>query len=225
VNGTTGTIVLRRLVRDGILPRKILGPAMVYALLYHAGLLPVRKAFGWLCGVCGGLSASLVMRTVDAAYADTIAPRIYAGALAAAAEHRVRGDIIGIATGSSAYVAGKIAALIGAEIVISNQFHIVEGVLVGTYAEPPCVGKGKLSLVEAAAAERGVPLSACTFYSDATEDLPLLAAVGYPVIVNARRPEAWRRRLPTCRTVTWAKYAGAAQTHVSPRSIAELSVF
>jgi len=45
-------------------------------------------------------------------------------------------------------------------------------------------GEGKARAVGAWAAERGVALSDCVFYSDSMSDRPLLDLVGEPVAVN-----------------------------------------
>ena len=74
-----------------------------------------------------------------------------------------------------------------------------EGLHTGQPLGEVCFGEGKRLHAEAYAAEAGVPLSACAFYTDSYSDLPVLEVVGRPVAVNPDRRlrrEALRRGWP-----------------------------
>ncbi len=68
------------------------------------------------------------------------------------------------------------------------------GVYTGELAGPFCYKQGKVEVMQALAAERGYDLAACYAYSDSASDLPMLEAVGYPVVVN---PEPELRDIAT----------------------------
>jgi phosphoserine phosphatase len=82
---------------------------------------------------------------------------------------------------------------LGLDACVCNRFEVdAQGRYTGRAHEPLCFGPGKVVLAERYAAGCGVPLAACTFYSDSHSDLPMLEAVGSPVVVD---PDPRLRRL------------------------------
>ena len=58
------------------------------------------------------------------------------------------------------------------------------GVYNGELEGPFCYKDGKVAVMQQLAAERGYDLAQCYAYSDSASDLPMLEAVGHPVVVN-----------------------------------------
>ncbi len=113
--------------------------------------------------------------------------------------HRAQGDLLGIVTGATPYVARPIARKLGIEHVIATELEILDQTLTGRPHYPLCYGEGKILRTRALADELGFDLADAWFYSDSITDLPLLSAVGHPVVVNPDWPlrrEALRRRWP-----------------------------
>lgn len=59
-----------------------------------------------------------------------------------------------------------------------------DGVYTGDLEGPFCYKLGKVEIMQRMAAERGYDLADCYAYSDCASDLPMLEAVGHPVVVN-----------------------------------------
>ena len=59
-----------------------------------------------------------------------------------------------------------------------------EGAFTGRFDGPFVYGPGKVEAMEAFAAEHGIDLAESYAYSDSLSDLPMLEAVGHPVVVN-----------------------------------------
>lgn len=59
-----------------------------------------------------------------------------------------------------------------------------DGVYTGELERPFCYGRGKRIAMEAEASRVGIDLAASYAYSDSVSDLPMLEAVGHPVVVN-----------------------------------------
>jgi phosphoserine phosphatase len=59
-----------------------------------------------------------------------------------------------------------------------------DGVYTGELERPFCYGQGKRLAIEAEANRLGIDLAASHAYSDSVSDLPMLEAVGHPVVVN-----------------------------------------
>ena len=109
---------------------------------------------------------------------------IYAEARALIDAHRLVGHHIVIVTSATRYQAAPIARGLGVEDLCCTELEIVEGQITGKAL--PCFGVGKLSAAEHLAQQRRTDLSRAYFYSDSSDDLPLLEAVGRPVVVNPK---------------------------------------
>lgn len=59
-----------------------------------------------------------------------------------------------------------------------------DGVYTGELTGPFCYKQGKVEVMAALAAERGYDLADCYAYTDSASDMPMLEAVGHPVVVN-----------------------------------------
>jgi phosphoserine phosphatase len=67
---------------------------------------------------------------------------------------------------------------------IGTRGEIVDGVYTGRLAGPFCYGRGKVEAIAELARWEGLDLAQCYAYSDSASDLPMLEAVGHPVVVN-----------------------------------------
>jgi HAD superfamily hydrolase (TIGR01490 family) len=129
-------------------------------------------------------------------FADYVLPTVQTQGRAAVERHRAAGDFIAIVTGATSYVAKPLARELGIEHVVCTELEVENGRFTGRPVEPLCYGVGKLALARRTAERHGFTLDDATFYSDSITDLPLLAAVGVPIVVNpdARLARAARRR-------------------------------
>jgi len=58
------------------------------------------------------------------------------------------------------------------------------GVYTGELTGPFCYKQGKVDVMRALATDHGYDLEQCYAYTDSASDLPMLEAVGHPVVVN-----------------------------------------
>ncbi len=72
----------------------------------------------------------------------------------------------------------------GSRRLCCTELEVCDGHITGNAL--PCFGLGKLSAAEHLAHQRETDLARAYFYSDSSDDLPLLEAVGRPVVVNPR---------------------------------------
>jgi HAD superfamily hydrolase (TIGR01490 family) len=115
----------------------------------------------------------------------------------AVARHRARGDVLAIVTGATRYAAEPLAEELGIDHVVCTQLDVSSaGRFTGRVRKPMCYGAGKIVRAHEIAERFGFTLPEATFYSDSITDLPLLQAVGHPVVVNpdARLLRAARQR-------------------------------
>jgi HAD superfamily hydrolase (TIGR01490 family) len=103
----------------------------------------------------------------------------------AVARHKERGELVAIVTGASPYIARPVARSLGIPHIVTSELEVgADGRFTGRFVEPLCYGEGKIVRTEKLAAEHGFDLRECTFYSDSVTDLPLLAYVAEPIVVN-----------------------------------------
>lgn len=116
---------------------------------------------------------------VQAELVHYIAPK----ALTQLREHQARGDLVMVLSASTQFVVAPLAAHLGIPYRCT-ELEVVDGRFTGAIVGEACFGSGKRYWGERVAAEHGVPLRECTFYTDSYTDLPLLEVVGHPVAVN-----------------------------------------
>lgn len=121
--------------------------------------------------------------------------------VAALRDHRRRGETVVLVSGSFAPCLTPIAERLGADAVLCARPETVGGVHTGGL-DTAMIGEEKAVAVRALLRERGVPGDRCHAYGDHASDLPMLLAVGRPVVVGAdpvllrHAAEGGWRRLP-----------------------------
>jgi HAD superfamily hydrolase (TIGR01490 family) len=99
-------------------------------------------------------------------------------------QHQNAGALVAIVTSGTEYTARPLADDLNIEHLICSRMEVSAGAFTGRVHSPLCYGAGKVTLARALAAERGFALRDACFYSDSITDLPLLEAVGTPIVVN-----------------------------------------
>lgn len=167
--------------------------AGVWVLRYSLGASDVTWAIRrTAASLAGQVEAEIAART-RAFYATHVRPLYRPGVAAALAAHRQTGDRLVLLTSSSVYLSDEVSRDLGLDDYVCNRFEVdAGGRYTGRLHEPLCFGPGKVALAGSYARGHGVPLAACAFYSDSHSDLPMLEAVGRPVVVD---PDPRLRRL------------------------------
>lgn len=119
-----------------------------------------------------------------------VRPWYSAPMLAKVEEHRRRGDTLVVATSAADFFPVPLAEAWGFDHVIGTRLRYQDGVCTGLVDGAIMDGEVKHRAALAYAQRLGVPLNACTFYSDHIADLPLLEGVGTAVAVGPHQPLA-----------------------------------
>jgi HAD superfamily hydrolase (TIGR01490 family) len=130
-----------------------------------------------------GASMADLDRIVDEDITSTMLTRLSPGAIRAVREHRAAGHRLVLVTGAVTPLTRPIAALFD-EIVAAELAVDGRGRCTGLLQRPPLVGESRASWLQHRAAEAQWDLSASYAYADSASDLPLLRAVGHPVVVD-----------------------------------------
>jgi len=164
--------------------------------MYELGFARIETAIRSAAATLEGQQESVIRKRTQDFWQEDVAHLIRPGARAAIEAHQAAGEPAVLLTSSSNYLGQMAVDALGMDGMLCNRFVVADGVYTGALVEPLCYGPGKVDHAQNFAAERGVELEACAFYTDSWSDLPVLDVVGRPVPVHPDprlRREAIRR--------------------------------
>ncbi len=133
--------------------------------------------------------AEMEIRAASTRFVDEVVrPVVHAQALALVEQHQATGELIAIVTATNEFITRPVANLFGVQHLIATELERdkrgrVTGGILGT----PSFREGKVVRVQQWLQTMGCEwrdFERVTFYSDSTNDLPLLEAVSHPVATN-----------------------------------------
>ncbi|MCU1463098.1 MAG: HAD-superfamily subfamily hydrolase [Acidimicrobiales bacterium] len=176
--------------RHGLISRRLVLRALYGQLIYmHLGadeekLARMRES---VLALTRGWEQSKVGSIVREALTDVVEPIIYGEALELIEEHRAAGRVVVIVSASPEEIVVPLGEYLGVDHVIASRAMVdEEGRYTGEMAFYAYGPNKAVAMREFAAAE-GIDLAASYAYSDSATDLPMLEAVGHPVVVNPDR--------------------------------------
>jgi HAD superfamily hydrolase (TIGR01490 family) len=162
-----------------------------------------------------------------------ILPRVYPQMLEEVHRHQDEGRATFIVSAAGNDLVKALAGVLGMEGGIGTRWQIgADGAYTGEMDGPFVYGKGKVEAMRRFADEHEIDLGSSYAYSDSASDLPMLRAVGYPVVVNpdhalleVAKAEGWQvkrfeqvgRRLAIAGATALAAAAGGAGAVASRR--------
>ena len=139
----------------------------------------LRVATGW--------EKDEIQRLVRATLAEVIEPIVYKEALELIGFHRAEGHRIYLVSASPSEIVEPLGEFLGIDEVIATKAKLDES---GRYTGEVAFnsfGKNKVTAIRASAEIHGIDLENSWAYSDSATDVPMLSAVGNPVVVNPDR--------------------------------------
>lgn len=114
-----------------------------------------------------------------------ILPRVYPQMLEEVHAHQDAGRATFIVSAAGNGVVETLATVLGFDGGIGTRYEVdADGRFTGRFDGPFVYGPGKVEAMEAFAARHEIDLDESYAYSDSLSDLPMLEAVGNPVVVN-----------------------------------------
>jgi HAD superfamily hydrolase (TIGR01490 family) len=193
LDASSGQIYARYLYRNGLMSRGELARIAWWGVLSRLGILDMQELAPKLLSTAAGDDEPELRRQCDLWFAQDVLPHLTEAGKLRVADHKARGHVLGIVSGSTQYSVQPLAEYLGmADHYVCTYVEARDGRLTGRIVPPVCYGPGKIVWAERFAAEHDVDLAASYFYTDSITDLPLLEHVGHPVAVN---PDPRLRRL------------------------------
>jgi HAD superfamily hydrolase (TIGR01490 family) len=180
----------RPFYRHGLISRRLLMRGLWGQLVYlylgadEARLARMRES---VLALTKGWQQSQVRRIVREALTDVVTPIIYAEALELIEQHRAAGRRVFIVSASPSEIVEPLADHLEVDEAIASRARIDdEGCYTGEMAFY-AYGDNKAVAMREIAEREDLDLSESWAYSDSATDLPMLEAVGHPVVVNPDR--------------------------------------
>jgi HAD superfamily hydrolase (TIGR01490 family) len=180
----------RPLYREGLISRSAIARSIYAQIVYmlvgadEAKMEKVRESMLRLTKGWGQEHvAEIVRETLEA----TIQPIIYAEALELIREHTAAGRRTVIISSSPFEVVAPLAEYLGVDDAIATRAQIDDDGRYTGELEFYAYGEAKAVAIREKAEAEGIDLAESYAYSDSITDLPMLEAVGHPVVVNPDR--------------------------------------
>ncbi|WP_213453810.1 HAD family hydrolase [Rhizomonospora bruguierae] len=130
-------------------------------------------------------------RLSEEIFDELMAERIWSGTRALAQLHLDAGQRVWLVTAAPVELGRVIAQRLDLTGALGTVAEVRDGVYTGRLAGDLMHGPAKADAIRQLAVAEGLDLARCTAYSDSSNDLPMLSAVGHAVAVN---PDAGLRR-------------------------------
>ncbi|HUR78427.1 MAG TPA: HAD-IB family hydrolase [Acidimicrobiales bacterium] len=180
----------REIYREGLISRRTIAHAIWGHFVYqHLGasdakLDEVREK---ALAMTKGWDQARVKEIVRETLRTVVEPIIYAEAADLIAEHKAAGRVVAIVSASPEEIVAPLGEFLGADRVLGTRARVDEGGRYTGLVDFYCAGPYKPVAMAALAHELDIDLASSYAYSDSATDVPMLEAVGHPVVVNPDR--------------------------------------
>jgi HAD superfamily hydrolase (TIGR01490 family) len=154
---------------------------------YKAGTLDVHEYVRFATNAVRERGAEAAAVAHGRFMREVIEPALHDQALALVRGHQAAGDLVAIVTATNEFVTAPIAQALGVDELIAVRLaRGADGWITGDIDGVPSLREGKVHRVAEWLAAKGLGWDSVeiTFYSDSTNDLPLLERADHPVATN-----------------------------------------
>lgn len=136
-------------------------------------------------GLVGGHSEAALIELANDIYDRDFAPKLWPETVALTKAHLAKGHEVWLITATPQLVADVIAQRLGLTGALGTKVEALDGVFTGLLDGHVLHGDEKAAAAREFVRVKGAELADCWAYSDSSNDIPLLTAVGHRVVVNA----------------------------------------
>jgi len=187
-----GTIIATHSVKDVFSERLFsgqVGLAEVFDLVNMAGRYALKMgnfedAMSASLKNMKGLDVTDFRSLCEKVFRERLAPVIFPEIKAIIRAHQTKGHTLAIITSATRFQAEPLAQSLGIEHVLCTELGESNGQFTGAIDGETCYGPGKVRSAGRFVEKHGLSLDNSYFYSNGSEDLPLLESVGHPVAIN-----------------------------------------
>jgi HAD superfamily hydrolase (TIGR01490 family) len=202
ISGSSGLPWARAATRAGIISRRQMAKWGVDALRFRlrgATDEATAELLEEFRGIFNGVSARQLQRMAPEVLVGVL-PRIYPEMLEEVYAHQDAGRPTFIVSAAGDELVQLLARILYMDGGIGTTYEVdSDGMLTGNVGGPFIYGEGKVEAMRRFAEDHDIDLESSYAYSDSASDLPMLRAVGHPVVVNPdveltaiAREQGWR---------------------------------
>lgn len=187
VRGFTATAHAGHRIRNGQSGFGELSGIFEASVRYKLGRMQFARLLQRAAGYLVGERLADLEALGDELFTTRIATRLFPVMTRVVAAHQERGHTVAMSSSALTMHAEPVARHLGIEHVLCNHFEVdAADRLTGQIVRPIIWGRQKARAVMEFSSQRSIDLAQSFCYSDGTEDLPVLNAVGHPSAVNPR---------------------------------------
>jgi HAD superfamily hydrolase (TIGR01490 family) len=131
-----------------------------------------------------GISQDRLLVLAEELFEEVLKPAVHPGTPRLLDQARRAGCRIVLVTGALDFTVRELARHLGADDLLANRMHFVEGFATGRVVPPLIEGAHKAQVIRDFCVKEGLALDRSHAYSDSFSDYPMLAVVGHPAAVN-----------------------------------------
>lgn len=184
LSATTANLYSKYLYKEGEMKRWEMIRASYLYLKYRLNLLDAETMMKRFARERKGRLESGMISFCESWFQSAVKDYIYPHAKEWIENHKDRGHITAVLSGSIKYTCEPIVRFLGIDHCLSTQLEVEDGFFTGRVIEPICVGEGKIYWAKRFSKENGIDIEGSYFYTDSASDIPMLRLVGNPIVVN-----------------------------------------
>jgi len=188
------------LVEAGLAPADAPRQAAEFFRLYQEGRLPLDEFFAFQLQAFRGRTPAEMAPLARRHFERHVRPALYPAARELVAASLATGRPVALLTATNEWLARPLAEELRIPHLLATRLEEREGRFTGRIAGTYCGGQGKVEFAEAFCRQHpSCQLATAAYYGDSSNDIPLLARVGFPHVVNpgaTLRAEALRHGWP-----------------------------
>jgi HAD superfamily hydrolase (TIGR01490 family) len=184
LSGDSDVLWCEFLMQQGVLDRAEFEPRNADMARRYAD---AQEFCDFYVGTLAGRSPEQWQPLCERFLSEVVVPRIPASAHALVDMHRQHGATLVLTTATNRVITAMTARHLGIDTLIATEVALDCGICTGRTSGTLNMREGKVQRMREWLAERGAApelLAQATLYSDSSNDLPLLGAVGEPVVVD-----------------------------------------
>lgn len=131
-----------------------------------------------------GIDEKVFLEMGEDVFLKHLSDEVYPEARELVAAHMEKGHTLAIISAATPYQVDPVARDFGIEHVMCTRMEVKNGKFTGEIVQPACWGDGKAFAAKKLAEDHNLDLAKSYFYTDSSEDMPLLEIVGKPRPMN-----------------------------------------
>jgi HAD superfamily hydrolase (TIGR01490 family) len=184
VNGNSGKILALQAYKYGMFSMANLLTGSLLSWMYKIGLVSSEKMIKIMTGWLTGISEAKLNELISKIFKDVIINHIRDKACKEVEWHNKNKGRTVILSSAISHICDPIKEYLEMDDMICTNIELINGRFTGLSKGKYCYKEEKLYQAKKYCEKHGFTLADAYFYSDSTEDLPLLEKVGNPVCVT-----------------------------------------